>query len=345
MKTFRDVFREEGVIKDIKKNKSRQGFLQEALGIWSRNGKGWYTTELIGKCFEIAKLRGVCPMTTRHDDWEPSQEKRKHIHYFLGIDPAKGDIKKADDGALAILRAAPAVEKPKNSPAHWYLDYVWAYKVRKASAPQWGAIVHHKHQQFDFSGIMMDHGGGGVWIKDELAKSRQLIQGVETKVIPIGRMEDEATMPVNGRFILSMFKIGDASITKLWGSHRLVNDSNVIDHAHEEFYDALANGIIGFLPDRRRFDKDFYATWSEEKKHASQMIVMGANQLTRIVVKTNDDGTTFLNKTGAREFSAKGRKDFAYAMILAFVKFLMWVQTYADEEEDSVSDADIDMCG
>jgi hypothetical protein len=63
------------------------------------------------------------------------------------------------------------------------------------------------------------------------------------------------------------------------------------------------------------------------------------------VVQTNDDGSTFYTKNKARVFSAKGKKDFAYAMLFAFIRFLQWVNQYGEEESESVPAEDAEMCG
>ncbi len=52
-----------------------------------------------------------------------------------------------------------------------------------------------------------------------------------------------------------------------------------------------------------------------------------------------------LTKNKAGVFSAKGRKDFADAMLFAFIRFLQWVNQYGEEESESVPEEDAEMCG
>jgi hypothetical protein len=52
--SYREKLREVKVIHDMKVNKTRAGYLQEAIGIWSQNGKGWYSQDLI----DAARQRG-----------------------------------------------------------------------------------------------------------------------------------------------------------------------------------------------------------------------------------------------------------------------------------------------
>jgi hypothetical protein len=346
-RTFADIHREEMVIDDMRKNKSAAGFRQEALGIWSANGRGWYTGDMIDRAYANGLDRQLDPMTGRHDEKETVPAKLARIHYFLSLDPARAEQKKADDGSMVVLRAFPKVEKPTKQLDDWQLDYVWAYRVRKADVGTWSALTHRKHQHFGSTGIILDPGagGGGNWIKPELAKSEQRIRDQAFKVKPIGCEEDEASMPINGQFILSMFKRGDAKIDKVWPEINMRGDDNLIDAAHSEFWEAWNRGVFG-LP--AKFNSRPHAEtdkWSEEKKFACLLLEMGARQLTRICVQTNDDGSIFYSKHNARLFSGKGRKDFAYAMLYAFVRFLMWVQTFEDQEGDYVAAEDMDQCG
>jgi hypothetical protein len=342
-KTFKQVFREEKVIRDIRKNKSLAGFRQEALGIWSKNGKGWYNRELIDRCYDNGREREIQPMVSRQDEWVKDKTKLKRIYYFLAGDPAKADTRKADDGSLVVLRLEPRTDLPSCDLVDWKMDYVWAYRVRRADASQWAAIIHRKHQQFDFSGIILDPGGGGQWVRPELAKPKQLIRDVETKVRPIACEEDEATM-VTGDFCLVMFKRGDAKIARLWGDLNMRGDDNLVDAAHSEFHEALELGVIGFPRTYRQWGREVTSGWSEEKQWACRLLEMGARQLMKVSVRTNDDGSTYYSKNKAREFSAKGRKDFAYAMMYAFTRALLWIKTYGDEAGDTVPEGDQALC-
>ena len=54
----------------------------------------------------------------------------------------------------------------------------------------------------------MDPNGGGVLIKRELISPKQLINGVETEVVPIADQVDGPKQLVRGEFILNLFKRG-----------------------------------------------------------------------------------------------------------------------------------------
>ena len=97
----------------------------------------------------------------------------KHHFYFLGVDPAPAMEKSADDGALGMGRARPrrSVMVPTkdggmearpegevltSSPVDWIFEYVWAYRLRGASAREWSGLIHAKHQQFGLTRITLD---------------------------------------------------------------------------------------------------------------------------------------------------------------------------------------------
>ena len=325
-RSFRDVFRDDRAMKDMRKSHSISGFMQEALGLWSKNGKGWYTQDVIDHAYDIGLNRGTLPLVGAHQDIAAKDPKRMAIvRYFEGEDPARGETTKAADGAKVVLRAEPAVEKPTADIKDWKLDFVWAYKVRKADAPQWAAITHRKNLAFNFDLICMDSQGGGQWIRPELAKERQNIRGEVVQVQPIACIEDETTVPLNSRFILSMFKITDNRIQKAWGHMRLSHPSNLVDTAHCEFLTAFNSGIIGLPP--KLGNRDMTQAWSEERVHANQMLDLMAAQLTRICVRTDNSGKNYFNSYLAREFGSKGRKDFAYAGMYAFTAFFCWLKS------------------
>lgn len=330
-KSFRAALREVKVLKDMKAKHSKSKFLQEGLGIWSRNGRRWYDSECIDKCVELGRKRDLVPLINRRE-YKGDGEK---VRYFLGVDPAKGDGKKSDDGALVCLRAEPLVEEAGDNLADWKLDYVWAYKVRKADASQWSALVHLKEKHFQFSGICMDHGGGGIWIKPELAKAKQIIHDVAVKVLPIVTPDD--TSVIHGNYCLIMFNRGDESICRKWDS--LKGEDNLIDAAHCEMHEAIEHTAFAFPRPFNEWPKEETDKWPEEKVWANKLLDLTRKQLASIAVLTDDQGNYVFTKNNAHQFEAKGRKDFAYAAIHAFVRFLVWLKfselDYLPKEEDA----------
>lgn len=332
--TFEERFRNHAALRDMKKNKSKQGYLAEGIGVWGNNRRGLYTSEMIKHCHEVGlrdKAEIVC---SRTEDVEGDK-----AHYFLGVDPAKADNKKADNGALVVLRAVPLVPGKLSKEASDYrTSFCYGYKVRKADAPQWSAIIHMKHQHFGFSGIQLDPGGGGIWIRPELAKSQQVIRDHLTNVRPLACLEDEAEMLIMAEFILSIFKPKDLLVSRTWANMDVKQQDNLNDIAHTEFVEGLSRGV-GFPEPPKKGDEGRFK--SDEAREAAFLVEAIGRELQQIFYKTNNDGTTFYNKHNAREFASKRRKDFAYAAMMAYMRFLIWVKGGSDELDISDDDAEM----
>jgi hypothetical protein len=328
-RSFKEVLRDDRMMKDLRTNKTVSGFLQEALGIWSQTGKGLYTQDLINQCYAIGRSRKANILTRFMEEGPITMKERQRIWYFLGADPAPSETKKADDGALVVSRASPITDIPTADIKDWRLEPCWAYKVRKSDPNAWAALIHRKMSDFGgFALIEMDSQGGGQWIAQTLKNDRQVIKNVDTKVVPIACIEDEATMSLSSSFILSMFRITDYRIQKRWGSLNMRHPSNLINMAHTELCTMMENGIVGLPPRTITRLAGEISGWSEEKKHASLMIDLAVDQLKKICVRTEPDGKTYFNQFGAREFSAKGKKDMAYAFLYSAIGFLAWLKNF-----------------
>lgn len=334
------VHREDTIMADLQMNKSPSSYMQEALGIWSANGKAFYAQEYIDNAFTSGRERNVQVVTGRESD---QYAKTKPCYYFMGIDPAPAQKNKADDGAIVVLRASPRGDTESEDPRDWNLDWVWAYRVRNADAAQWAAIIHRKELSFGFAGLMMDPGGGGQWVRLELKKGIQKISGTDTPVTPIAIPEEEEEFYVQAKFTLSMFRMMDPAIQSKWGTMQLINQDGLYDKVHSEFQEAWLLGCFGLPRPAKDVPKEEFETWSAEKVSALDLIQTMARQITSINVKTDEFGGTKFSKNGAKQFICKGRKDFAYAGMYAHVKFLTWLKAHGDEfvipEEDAA------MCG
>jgi hypothetical protein len=340
--SFKDSFREDRVLADMKKGKTEAGYLQEGFGIWSKNGRVWYSEDQMKAAQMIGASRGLRAICNRKEDREKDLKRLLEVFYFLGIDPARAEHRKADDGALVILRAQPKVVWSQN-PCDWWLDFVWAYKVRKADAPDWAAIIHRKEKHFDFAGLLMDPGGGGVWIQPELAKTVQHLAGGEQKVLPIACIEDEATTMVRGKFVLSMFRPTDYRIGQLYGHMNQRHPENLVDSAHTDFQEAWEKGYFGLPPKLKDIPEEEKRGWSQERQWAHLLLQVMAKQLTKVTVLTAPDGTVAMTSRNARQFGAKGKKDFAYAGLYAYIRFLAWLK--AQEASVRLAPEDEAQCG
>ncbi len=333
-------YRENRVLKDLRKRKTEQGFIQEGLGFWGKTGRKWYSQDMIDAAREKGRYRRVMPLTSRDEDTDPDQPK---VFFFEGIDPSKADDKKADDGAKVILRAKQRTKEVSQDVTDWQLDWSYAYKVRKADAQQWASIIHKKDVAFNLAGIMMDSQGGGNWIRPELGKVKLNVAGKDEKHTPIACIEDSGDIMIHARFILSMFKIKDRRVDKLFGHMKLSSPDNLVDAAHSEFFEAWEKGYFGLPPKLSELTEEQMKGWSQERIWACTLLEVMAQQLTRVTVETEPDGTIMLTKNGARKFKVlRGRKDFAYAAMYAYLRFLCWLKGL--EQDGEVPEEDRDMC-
>lgn len=269
--------------------------------------------------------------------------------YFAGVDPAPSEGARSADGAIVILRAQPNErwegwnrvgrgktggtpvplrrrgEAPVPLPEQavdWDRDYVYAKRLRKLSARQWAGAITRLHLRFGLTGIMLDPGGGGMWIKREMASRRQLIDGIETEVTPIVS-RDETTV-AQGHFILSLFKRGDPAIEVLWPE--LAGDDLLVDAMFAHFKEELDAAAYGFPRPYPEWTRDEMAGWTEERVWALRNLSAMMKQLQNIDVLTNENGQFIFTKRNARQFAFRGLKDFAMAGMYADVGFLAWLR-------------------
>lgn len=331
-KTHREMWRHDQQMQHDRKHRTVSRYLQENCGIWGKTGKGWYTREILDNCRKIGRAREVVPMVAQKYHHNFGTDKMAFTKFFAGIDPAKSETRKAADGSIVVGVAEPKGLKPTEDPNDWWFDLVYGYKVRNAEVDQWSGLIHRKESDFGLSMIVMDYGGGGDWVRGFLKRPKQMIRGQETNVNPIACIEDEPIVEMEARFILSMFKPKDEKIAKLYKDQTHQHESNLVDYGHQEWLTALSNGNVGLPQPRKLRDKEQGAhNDPEELQHANLMVDLAVSQLQRICVRTENDGRTYINGHHAREFTAKGRKDFAYAAMYSYMAFLCWLKGFEEE--------------
>jgi len=259
-------------------------------------------------------------------------------YYFLGVDPAPAFGKKADDGALIGAKVWPRSMDVAltNNPADWHFGYVWAYRMRGASLEEWSGFVHKKHREFGFTKILLDNGagGGGGFLMRQLRNGHQLIDQVQTMVKPI--VTTDETVVFDGHPILHMLRRRDPAIAQMWPL--LAGDDNLVDACHTAFRQAVDRAGIAFPPAFDEVPREVASSWAEEVQWSSKLLHQVTNQLINVQVATNTDGTWQLTNHGAKQFSAIGKKDMAYAAIYCYVAFLIWLVT-GDFTQENPGDA------
>lgn len=324
-KSWKKTLRVNKTLKEMKANLSPTKYLQEVLGIWGYSGIGWYSEENLDGTVYLGQSRGLLPVCSRLQD--KVYGHLETTRYFMGVDPARAEGRKTDDGAMVVLRAIPKGPNPEDRLSDWQLDYVWAYKVRRADVDQWSGLIHKKHLDFTFSGICMDHGGGGIWIKPKLAAIKQKIGDAEVECMPIATKDDISVTEAD--YCLILFIQGDDSIKKKWPS--IKGPDNLIDYSHTEFRDAMHHSHIAYPPAFKDIPNEVKAGWDEQRVWASKLLDLCRKQLAGIKVATEADGQFIFTRNNAHLFDSKEKKDFGYAAVHAFVRFVVWLKC-ADEE-------------
>lgn len=253
------------------------------------------------------------------------------IHVFLGIDPAPSEGQRSDDGALVSLAAWPRdLENPSPNYADWMLAPIQARRVRKElrgrrtgySAREWAGMIHTQHDYFRYSKIGLDPNGGGTFVKRELASNRALIRGVETNVTPLVTPDDNTVAVAHP--ILFMIKRGDTDIEMVWpqmGGDDLLNDA-----LYSYTKEALDTSQFLFPKPWHEWDREEMRFWPEERVWSLKCLTkVLPDQLEKIIVAVKEDGSWSTTKRGARQFSARGKKDFVSALLYAYAAFRVWL--------------------
>ena len=319
-------------------------WLGEAFGIWGKNTSGWYPENDLLRCVEIGSALKIRPAASRSEDarWmNLAPAEAEAIRYFEGVDPAPAQSARNDDGAIAILRARPLIRPESgysDSPGDYDLSWAKLRRLRDADSSEWSGLMHESHRAFVLAKILMDMGaaGGGLFVKKDLAKPRQKINGVEgVECTPILSLED---MGVRGHFILHAFKRKDPGIERLWG--QMAGDDVLLDTAHVEMRSAVQRALPKWPKRYTEWTQEELLNMGEENIWSLRNLDTALDQFGNIGVAMSEDRQSYdLTKNGARQFhAAKGKKDFQMAMMLAWIAFLIWLRYDAgaltQKEED-----------
>ena len=148
--------------------------------------------------------------------------------------------------------------------------------------------------------------------------------GGETDVMPIASQDDLERTGANVQILLTMFRRRDPGIQYL--RPHLAGDDNLYEAMHNVFQEAVTYMTVTWPVAYNDRDPRTMDGWPEEKRWALKTLDAARHQLVDIQVATNGDGTYALTGHSAKQFSAGGKKDLAYACIYAYVRFLVWLK-------------------
>ncbi len=302
----------------------------EVDGMWTEDSLSYYSSSLVEK----PDLRhGIYILNCRH---------KSDDVYLCAFDMARGRAgskrsKGGDDFALSVLRIPRGVGKA---------EYCCAIRKNNIEANQAAAIVQELHQQFQFSYVLYDPGGGGLFVRDELRKPTQLIRNQERAVYPLIEMDD--TSGTIGEMILVPFRRSSWHIDRLWGKMR--SDSILVNRVHQNMRDLLENnGIVfphewggwhdlGCLGQRREIDvmRDILnnATGISDIERTHAEVDLAIRQLVSVDVERDENGEPILDKFQMYRFKSKEKKDLAYSLIYAALLVAVYRQLGVQDETD-----------
>lgn len=291
----------------------------EVDGLWQSDSQSFYPSN------EVDAARA------QSSTYQPSRMNASDI-YIAAFDTARGNSRtrkgNRDDFAITVLRIPNGDGKPRH-----------CLTVRRSgiTAERASGLIHELHRKFQFSWIMYDPGGGGLFVADELEKEEQYIRNVKQAVRPITHYGDEIGSAVIGDAILVAFRRGSEYVEGTWGS--MSSDSVLVNRMHQVFSEAIRENAIDLAQEfnwsatrmrandvngiRNLLNK---AAGMSEAKRAQAEMDLAVKQLILIDVERGADGMPKTDKFGMYKFKSKNKKDSAYSLAYAFVMYFLWLR-------------------
>lgn len=290
----------------------------EIDGLWTKDSGSYYNSSIISE----ARSRECSLLLSR---------KNSDSVFVSGFDVARGGMDESksdgDDFALSILEISLETLLPL---------HVFTIRKHNIDAPRMAALVHKYNKVFGFSLIMYDPGGGGLFVRDELRKEEQIIDGHKTYCIPITSIADASC--TIGSQILVAFSRGDYHVKQFWPA--LHSDSVLINIAHNELKGAIERKNIilakewdGWENNESTWDVDAKRVWlsknaslSFEDRHRAEMDLAVA-QLSLVDYDRDKNQTPKIDSFGMHKFTSKEKKDSAYSLFYSYVAFLVYTRS------------------
>lgn len=302
----------------------------EVDGNWANDSLSYYSSTLIEK-IDLRRARYILTARLHAEDI-----------YLSAFDMARGRAgsrrnKGGDDFAMSVIRIPRGTKKPQ---------LCFAIRKNNIEAAQAAAIVQEYHQKFQFTYIMYDPAGGGLFVRDELRKPEQIIRTKTTSVYPLIEMDDSSG--TFGEMILIPFRRASFHIDRLWGKMR--SDSVLVNRCHQNMRDTLENSMIAFPPiwegwhdlnclgQHRELDqmRDVLntATGLTELEMAHATVDLAIRQLIAVDVERDDNNEPMLDKFSMYKFLSKEKKDLAYSLIYSTLLIQIWNQMGGSDGND-----------
>jgi hypothetical protein len=313
--TFRKKYCPTKVIKEQKRVLSWDQYCRQWLGIWSRDGQNYYPETVLARAWQR-----MVPLLGRQFEDEIN---------VLGLDFAPGVSVRSDFSSAAIFRAVPIGENRTDKTnrtydgltPNWFFEgkayhasFTFASMPKGLDAPRMAQFIHMLHRAFGFSKIVMDPGGGGLWVYPELKRDQLLIDGVAQKFQPLCAKTE--LMQSGMQPIISWFKRG-ADFDDLMEPQYLSSDEGFIAFWHLQFRMAWEGGHIAVPMAMEERSPAEIRGWTPDQVWAQRILDTGMKQLNNVRQLTKD-GEVVTSRRGFPMFQAVGKKDVAYAMWYAW---------------------------
>lgn len=286
-------------------------------------------------------------------------ENSKWVH-IAGLDSAHGGVEKytkmnpssGDDSSIATLRARlvtdPVTKEKYLIPPAKLIN---VFRKTGLSAGQFSFYIHRLDQYFKYDLMIIDPGGGGLFVMDELRKPSQTDGRDSISVTPI-ITEDELRLRGVGQNKLIVFGRGDPRLKRL--GYHTPSESSFPNFMHTWFKGALErigdeiafpkkwDGWDSGIDD----DPDAMREWLNSKELPLELdcmanIDLALAQIPHISRVLDNDGTTpKLDRHGLYEFTSAYKKDAAYSLIYAYFGYVAYkteLKKYGSRNGDKVS--------
>jgi hypothetical protein len=287
----------------------------EIDGLWQSDSQSYYSSQ----CIEAIRVAAIRPILRRY---------REQDIYVLGFDTARGQSpnKRADgdDFSATVWRIPDGTGTPY--PCH---------QVRKnnITAANMAGIIHELHGLFQFSWILYDSLGGGMFVRDEMMKIEQIIRGQRKDVFPI--VEFGSTSGVMGDPILIPFKRSSFHIKQMWGT--MGSESVILNRLHQSVRHAIENQSVAFpsqwdkwgdhesrcdLDSMRRYLTKNVAINDLERSRAE--LDLAIRQLILVDVVRDENNNPKVDSHGMYKFVSVFKKDAAYSLCYGYLAVMLF---------------------
>jgi hypothetical protein len=314
--TFKKKLRDEQLIRRGRAL-SKDEFRRRLLGLWTADGKGWYPEDVIKNVLR-SHILPIDGRTLANDI------------FVLGQDIAPGQSGRADESASKVWRIrevglgeeytevvpGPNPESTQGA-RYFHIAPVFSHVFKNVDAPQISGFIHMLHRAFNFSLIVLDPGGGGLWVYKELLKPRQLIHNVMQTVTPLCTREEPNQSDKHP--IVVFFKRG-SELDEIWDRRFLTGDEGIIEAAHREFKRGFEAQLFHWPQLTHNRSRAEVRSMPERLRWALIYLTATWKQLKTIRVKTTPDGIVITNARKFMSFEQPGtlKKDKAYAALYGY---------------------------